>query len=41
MRRWLQKAEIIAGDHEQQTEQLKLTVVFDWNTSVEEIKAPV
>ena len=37
----LQKAEIIAGDHEQQTEQLKLTVVFDWNTSVEEIKAPV
>ncbi len=37
----LQRAEIIAGDHDHKTEQLKLDVLFDWNTQVEELKAPV
>lgn len=37
----LQQAEIIAGDHETRSEQLKLDVVFDWEATVEEIQAPV
>ena len=37
----LQKAEMIAGDHDHQGEQLKLTVLFDWETPQEEIQAPV
>lgn len=37
----LQKAEVIAGDHEHQGEQLKLNVMFDWNAVIEDIKAPV
>ena len=39
--RRLQQAEVIADDHENSGEQLKLTVQFDWNTPVEEIQAPV
>ena len=39
--RRLQQVEVIAGDHENSEEQLKLQVVFDWNTPVEEIHAPV
>ncbi len=37
----LQKAEIIAGNHEHHGEQLKLDVLFDWETPQEEIQAPV
>lgn len=37
----LQKAEMIAGDHEHYDGQLKLDVLFDWDTPVEEIQAPV
>ena len=37
----LQKAEIIAGDHEHHSEQMKLTVTFDWDCTVEDIHAPV
>lgn len=39
--RRLQQVEVIAGDHENSAEQLKLEVQFDWNTPVEEITAPV
>lgn len=37
----LQQVEVIASDHENQAEQLKLEVVFDWDTPVAEITAPV
>lgn len=37
----LQKAEVIAGDHEHHGEQMKLTVTFDWESAVEDIQAPV
>lgn len=37
----LQQVEIIADDHENNTEQLRLLVRFDWDTDVAEIKAPV
>lgn len=40
-RRQLQQAEVIAGDHENRTDQLKLELHFDWDTPVEEITAPV
>ena len=39
--RRLQQVEVIAGDHENSAEQLKLEVQFDWDTPVEEITAPV
>ena len=37
----LQKAEVIAGSHEHQGEQLKLTMYFDWESPVEDILPPV
>ncbi len=37
----LQRAEIIASNHDYQMEQLKLNVEFDWDTPVEEMQAPV
>ncbi len=37
----LQQAEIIADDHENEAEQLRLTIQFDWSTEVPEITAPV
>lgn len=37
----LQQVEVIAGNHEGSSEQLKLEVQFDWETPVEEITAPV
>ena len=37
----LQQAEVIASHQEGSAEQLKLEVQFDWETPVEEIKAPV
>lgn len=37
----LQQVEIIADDHENNTEQLRLLVQFDWDAAVAEIKAPV
>lgn len=37
----LQQLEVIAGDHEHQSEQIKLHVLFNWDTAVEEIQAPV
>jgi len=33
--------EIIADDHENSAEQLRLMVQFDWDSEVPEIKAPV
>ena len=39
--RRLQQVEVIASDHENSAEQLKLEVQFDWSTPVEEITAPV
>lgn len=37
----LQQAEVIAADHENKTEQMQLTVRFDWKAPVSEITAPV
>ena len=37
----LHQVEVIADDHENSTEQLRLTVQFDWDRAVDEIKAPV
>lgn len=37
----LQQVEMIAADHENKAEQLKLTVQFDWLSPVEEITAPI
>ena len=37
----LQQVEIIADDHENSAEQLRLTVQFDWDSEVPEITAPV
>ena len=37
----LQKVEVIADNHESSTEQLRLTVQFDWKAEVPEIKAPI
>ena len=37
----LKQIEIIADDHENSAEQLRLLVQFDWHTTVQEIKAPV
>ena len=37
----LQQVEIIADDHENSAEQLRLMIQFDWNAEVSEIKAPV
>lgn len=39
--RQLQQVEVIAGDHENRSDQLKLEVQFDWATPVDEITAPV
>lgn len=39
--RRLQQVEVIAGDHENSAEQLKLELQFDWETPVAELKAPV
>jgi len=37
----VQQAEMIASDHENKPEQLKMTVQFDWFSPVEDILAPV
>ena len=37
----LQQVEIIADDHENEAELLRLTIQFDWNTEVPEITAPI
>lgn len=37
----LKQVEIIADDHEQNAEQLRLVVLFDWDGQVTEINAPV
>ena len=37
----LQQVEIIADDHDNSAEQLRLTIQFDWESLVEEIKAPI
>lgn len=37
----LQQAEIIADNHENGAEQLRLTIQFDWDTPILEINAPI
>ena len=37
----LQQAEIIADNHENVAEQLRLTIQFDWDTPILEINAPI